>query len=806
MTEQAIATEAPPEALPAVNNSGRLKYADPRSLPSFPSSGLKSDGAAAGAAASLGWSNQKPVELWKPDKLSSASAAAVLATDYKMAPQWQPSANSDGHKAALLAVGSASSALKQNKTTEPPAKGQHDGWGNTAATHAFRQPSPRNEPTDEQSNSGTHGSTAATQAFAASRTDIIARANAPSPQVAPADRPLAAAMGAMAMNRPRSSSSPMSPAPASDTDLQSRAASNALSGASVAHRASMRPKPTASNGGAVPVTTMTRNMFTSHPMVKPEADERDDAERLHQSAVEMAKKMYNQQQQTVEQAKARGEDPDKFTSPHLSLQDAAYKQAQDRLSKLDDEYSKNRNMQEYYGNTQAQAPRRRWSVANKLRRRDSDEDFDDREESQRIRQQMSMFSNKLTEVDQAKRQTDRDALLAAAQRNVKARLHGMDEKVYSDTGKINPALQSDWNLKAQQAAQLSSDARNENTGKLNLGGGMYMDQEQIDAIAAKRMQPVLDDINEKAEKERERQAVLKAEEEARKSELAREKERDREAKALSKRIRDEDKEEEKARKMQAKEEERVKKEQEKAEKAEQRRLAKEEKRKSKTGTAADDQEEETAPIDNARVSGDDAILNDEVHPAMDAEDREADTMAPIDSTLGAPSSPEAARSLSAVRSGADEEHQDEQHGADQDERQGHHRHSSGSKLKGWIKNRLSRGRSMSERDGDAADEEKKKKRTSFFKGSGALKKDNPNASNASLGNGPSSMRDVAIAGHADGEASQAAPERDSRGVSPVSSVARDEAPDRLEPPKPIGERAPRASVSPGRDSRFREEM
>ncbi|KAG9255233.1 uncharacterized protein F5Z01DRAFT_685601 [Emericellopsis atlantica] len=805
MTEPAIATEAPPEALP-VNNSGRLKYADPRSLPSFPSSGLKSDGAAAGAAASLGWSNQKPIELWKPDKLSSASAAAVLATDYKMAPQWQPSANSDGHKAALLAVGSASSALKQNKTTEPAAKGQHDGWGNTAATHAFRQPSPRNEPTDEQPISGTHGSTAATQAFAANRTDTIARANAPSPQVAPADRPLAAAMGAMALNRPRSTSSPMSPASASGDNLQSRAASNALSGASVAHRASMRPKPTASNGGAVPVTTMTRNMFTSHPMVKPEVDERNDAERLHQSAVEMAKKMYNQQQKMVEQAKARGEDPDKFTSPYLSLQDAAYKQAQDRLSKLEDEYSKNRNMQEYYGNTQAPAPRRRWSVANKLRRRDSDENFDDREESQRIRQQMSMFSNKLTEVDQAKRQSDRDALLAAAQRNVKARLHGMDEKVYNDTGKINPALHSDWNLKAQQAAQLSSDARNENTGKLNLGGGMYMDQEQIDAIAAKRMQPVLDDINEKAEKERARQAVLKAEEEARKAELAREKERDREAKALSKRIRDEDKEEQKARKMQAKEEERAKKEQEKAEKAEQKRLAKEGKRRSKVGTAADDQEEETAPADTARVSGDDAILNDEVHPAMDAEDRDADVVPPIDSTLGDPPSPEAAHSLAAARSGADEEHQDEQHEVDQDEHRGDHRHSSGSKLKGWIKNRLSRGRSMSERDGDAADEEKKKKRTSFFKGSGALKKDNPNASNASLEQGPSSMRDVAIAGHADGEASHAAPERDSRGVSPVSSVARDEAPDRLEPPKPIGERAPRASVSPGRDSRFREEM
>jgi hypothetical protein len=568
---------------------------------------------------------------------------------------------------------------------------------------------------------------------------------------------------------------------------------------------------------------MTRNMFTSHPMVKPEVDELADSERLHQTAVEMAKKMYSQQQKMVEQAKARGDDPDKITSPYLSLQDAAYKQAQDRLAKLEDEYTKNRNMQEYYGNTQAAAPRRRWSVANKLRRRDSEDEFDDREESQRIRQQMSMFSNKLTEVDQAKRQSDRDALLATAQRNVKARLHGMDEKVYSDTGKINPSLHNDWHLKAQEAAQMSSDARNENSGKLNLGGGMYMDQEQIDAIAAKRMQPLLDDINDKAEKERERQAALKLEEEARKSELAREKERDRETKALSKRIRgkmetpvaiyvaaltvttDEEKEEHKAKKLQAKEEEKARKEQEKAEKAEQRRFGKGEKRRSKLDSAHQD-EEDTAYTDVARVSEDHAIIGDELHPAMDAQDRDADTAPAIDSTLGVPPSPEAIRAAdsAAVHSRADEEHHEEHREEHPDERRADHRHSSGSKLKGWIKNRLSRGRSMSERDGDPDEDEKKKKRSSFFKGSGTLKRENPNASNASLDHEPSSMRDVAMAGHVDVEASNGAPERDSRGVSPVSSEG--EVPVQLEPPQPIGERAPRASISPARDSRFREEI
>jgi predicted nuclease with TOPRIM domain len=45
-----------------------------------------------------------------------------------------------------------------------------------------------------------------------------------------------------------------------------------------------------------------------------------------------------------------------------------------------------------------------------------------------------------------------------------------------------------------------------------------MDQSEIDEIAARRVRPFLDEINEKAEKERERLAALKAEEERRREE------------------------------------------------------------------------------------------------------------------------------------------------------------------------------------------------------------------------------------------------------------------------------------------------
>jgi hypothetical protein len=112
----------------------------------------------------------------------------------------------------------------------------------------------------------------------------------------------------------------------------------------------------------------------------------------------------------------------------------------------------------------------------------------------------------------------------------------MDEKVYHETGQVNPTLMSEWELKAHQLASASHETRNANKGKIDIGGGRFMDPHDIDAIAAKRMQPLLDDINEKAEVERERLATLKMEEEARKAEQEKQKARDRETKEITKKL------------------------------------------------------------------------------------------------------------------------------------------------------------------------------------------------------------------------------------------------------------------------------
>lgn len=129
-----------------------------------------------------------------------------------------------------------------------------------------------------------------------------------------------------------------------------------------------------------------------------------------------------------------------------------------------------------------------------------------------------------------------------------------------------------------------------------------------------------------------------------------------------------------------------------------------------------------------------------------------------------------------------------------------------SKVKGWIKNRFSKGKS-----GDEG--EKQGDKGKGFVGGAALRDPEMNNSTTSLDNRPTSMRDVALAGkNGDSDAHEEGSRRDSQGVSPVSSKEDvTEAPVGnhgeflLHPPKPIQDSTSRLS-SPTRDSRFREMM
>ena len=473
-----------------------LKYADPRDLPSFPSAGFTDKDSWAGAAANLANANQKHFEYWKPDASASASKAALLAKDYKAAPLWHPEMSAAGSKAALLAAKDG---------------GNVNVW--------------RPEPTDA-------GNSAAGQAM---------RMKGLSPQVYQGvttdegKRALLAATGAMSGSRRRAGSMPVVNPAYPDS---ANSAANALNAATVANRPSTRatqPRTGAStsiDAGRIhnaAVTNLSREMYTSHPPVAPEVEEKNKQAGLRAAAMSMAKQLYDVQQKAMDAASADLENAEsryaatnvhnRHTSTttsagaqqsapqYVNLQEAAQKLAAERLAKLHDEHAAYRN---YYGATPP--PQSRLSIRGRtLRRASSDGQIDDSDaaRSKQIRSEMSLFNDKLAQVDAKKRQQDRDSLMAAAQRNVKASMHGMDEKVFNETGKASPAMMEEWEAKAAARAKADSEARMVNHGRVNIGGGKYLDQSEVDAIAARRVQPTLDEITAKAEKQRARDEELR---------------------------------------------------------------------------------------------------------------------------------------------------------------------------------------------------------------------------------------------------------------------------------------------------------
>jgi len=697
-----------------LDHSGRLKFADARDLPSFPSSGLKKDGAAASAAAALGWANTKPVPLWTPDTSVAASAAALLASDGKMVSATPYRRTTAGSQAAALAIGSANAHRRQQSQSAPESA----SWGNSAAVLAFNNsmaPPPTNASPD------------------------LARQGS-----------MRAAKGAMAGPRPRAKSTPTTKESYPD---QANAASNALSAATIAHRPSMRSSDIPiEDAGAVPYTTMNRQMFTSRPPIKLEVDEKRHNDVIHASAVAMAKKMYSQQQTVINTKRADAHARSSSFSRHGSgsvadederpmgfgnLQEAAYKLAQQRLAKLQEEHQKTRGLQEYYGSPITPQHTKLGGIRNKITRRRSASDgalVEDKKRSMQIRKQMSLFDTKLAEVEEKKRTRDREALLAVAQRNVQARLRSMDERIQEETGWVAPP-RDDWEWKARAAAQARFDAsRVEDHRKVDLGGGKFMDREAVEAIAAKRVQPLLDEINENAERERERKALQKAEEEKQKEEAEVKKMRESEIQEIHKKIKgkhrrprmppidcinpavDQQKDQDKARKAEIKQEEKARKEDEKASRIEQKRMAKDEKQKGK---------EVLPPVDAPAVG---IAQTQQTEKAVEVEPTFASNRHSRAISINFP------KRLSKQKS---KDFGDKSPILDDD-----HSHSPANKVKSWLKTHFPRPRSHS--SPMAVTEGNKKK---FIGGAALAKLTGRNDSPPSVDErGSASIREVAMAG------------------------------------------------------------
>jgi hypothetical protein len=513
----------------SVGAAASLKYAKASDLPSFPIVGIDTQ-SSAGAAALLANKNQKSPEWWKPEQSSAAGKAALLANNYKMAPLWQPEASAAGSKAALLAH---RDGVKLN-LWQPQASAD----GHSAANIAMRTKGlgPGAVDYGYTDDGRKNAFTAATLSHAAS-------------------------------GRKRAQSNPVPPELYPDAR---NSAKNALSAATLAHTPSMKAKPQMDSNrlgsGAMEAAriqhakSISRDMYTSAPPVSLETEEKKHNDALRASAISMAKKIYEVQQQKPDgpsaarsgATAAHGQQPStgegdikQQAMRYIGIQEAAQKLAQERLAKIG--YDENAAYRSYYG---YEKPRSKLSMRRGRGRTDSDpkavpaddssSDEDDFR-SRRIRTQMEQFNKSLADVDAKKRENDRKLLLAAAERKVQAQMQGMDQKIYDKTGKMSAAMVDDWDAKARQRALANSEVRMENHGRVHIGNGKWMDQGDIDAIAQARIQPTLNEITEKTEKRRAEDEKRRAEEEERRLDAEEKKRKDRVEKERAAEIKAEEK-------------------------------------------------------------------------------------------------------------------------------------------------------------------------------------------------------------------------------------------------------------------------
>lgn len=461
----------------------------------------------AGAAAVLA-KDYKGREIVRPDGNSAAGSKAALLAHKKGADLnlWQPTASKDGNSAAALAMG--------NKNLSPQLDRGYTAQGKSNALLAATK----------------------------STRDTTQRAG-----------------------------STPSPAPALYPD-QANSARNALNAATVSHRGSARtPQPgqTASPQFSDPALQAARiqnigknvapEMWTERPPVEIELEEARQKAALRASAVSMAKQMYEHQNRTVLSSDPSGaagasaahnRAPSTMSQPdlkqealrYITLQDTAKKLANERLAKMDKDLETTK-FREHYG-YDAQPHRNRLSMRGRPRQRpgsqqgqnDDDDSSSDDERARRVRRQMNQLNSSVADVDAKKKEADRKALLAAAERNVHKSMNNMDERVFQSTGKVSQAKMDEWAAKAREKAQRDAELRGQNHGKTHIGGGKFMDQAAIEAIAQSRLQPTLDAINDTAEKKRARDEEIRLDKEEQERQKRNEKQKHKEEKDEQKQI------------------------------------------------------------------------------------------------------------------------------------------------------------------------------------------------------------------------------------------------------------------------------
>jgi len=98
--------------------------------------------------------------------------------------------------------------------------------------------------------------------------------------------------------------------------------------------------------------------------------------------------------------------------------------------------------------------------------------------------------------DKQKRGHDALVLMNAAKKNVQARLSLQDQQIAERKGIV---CSGEWTSRATEIAQRKLEQPKRHPGQVDIGGGAYMDQAEIDRIAERNVRPVIAAIDERAD-------------------------------------------------------------------------------------------------------------------------------------------------------------------------------------------------------------------------------------------------------------------------------------------------------------------
>ncbi|KAL5615489.1 hypothetical protein BROUX41_005534 [Berkeleyomyces rouxiae] len=313
-------------------------------------------------------------------------------------------------------------------------------------------------------------------------------------------------------------------------------------------RISVQPRPRPPSEHALSAATMAHAPYSNnvsrrasapprfsakpHSMYSASGNDKDHETDLHATALAMAQQMFAEQQLGNNGNKIMRKSTVGSSGPAQDpLHEKAWKLAQARLAQMDDGSLVVRDSQSYYIAKDRTSSRRfsRLSQRNKQTGdQHSDAAEDDGASSEDIDgQPRSIFTKRLSGTQLRKRQDERDALLAAARRNVEHKLAEIDEETMNATGRLMPRRTAAWDAKAQKAAVRRSAERAEaengiagtaSSGQYNVGGGLMVDKADVEARANENLEPLFTDIKESAVAEHERKEQQRLEEEAKKKE------------------------------------------------------------------------------------------------------------------------------------------------------------------------------------------------------------------------------------------------------------------------------------------------